>query len=117
MEVVAPSLAGRRDRLGTGAEVLDDAVGAALDGEDAEELEDDVLGRCPPLQAAGQLDADDLGLQDLPVEAGHYVDRVGTADSDRDHPEPASIGCVRIGADHHPAREGVVLEHDLKPIP
>ena len=36
-------LAGGRDRVGAGAEVLDDRAGAALDGEHAGDLEDDVL--------------------------------------------------------------------------
>ena len=28
-------------------------------------------------------------------------------------PEAAGVGRVAVGADHHPAREGVLLEHDL----
>ena len=111
--LVMVRLAGARDRLGAGSEVLDDPVGAALDGEDVEELEDDVLGRRPAVERAGELDADHLGLENLPVETGHDVHRIGAADAARDHPETAGVGGVRIGAEHHPAGEGVILEHDL----
>jgi len=107
------ALAGGRDRICPRSEVLDDAVGAALDRENSEELEDHVLGRRPPVQAAGELDADDFRLQDLPVETGHHIHRVGPADADRDHPETAGVGGVGVGTDHHPAGEGVVFEDHL----
>ena len=45
-------LAGGGDRLGAGAEVLDDRAGAALHGEDAGDLQDDVLGRRPARELA-----------------------------------------------------------------
>ena len=121
-EQVAPSsapmlqmvaFAGARDALGAGAEILDDLVGAALDGEHSAELEDDVLRRRPAVELAGQLHADDARQQHLPREAGHHVDRVGAADADRAHAEPARVRRVRVGADHQPAGERVVLEHDL----
>ena len=44
---------------------------------------------------------------------GHDVDRVGAADADGDHAEAASVGGVGVGANHHAARECVVLEHHL----
>ena len=65
------------------------------------------------MELAGQLDADGLGPADVPGEAGHDVDGVGTANADRDHAEPAGVRGVAVGAEHHAAREGVVLEHDL----
>ena len=34
-------------------------------------------------------------------------------DADGDHAQPAGVGGVAVGADHHPAGEGVVLEDDL----
>ena len=71
------------------------------------------LGDGPTVQTAGEFDADDLRLQDLPVEPGHDIHRVRTADADRDHAETTCVGCVGIGADHHPARKGVFFEHDL----
>ncbi len=106
-------LAGAGDRLGSFAEVLDDAVGAALDGEDVEELENDVLGRRPAVERTREFDADHLGLENLPVETGHDIYRIGAADPARHHPETAGVGGVGVGAEHHPAGEGVVLEHDL----
>ncbi len=45
--------------------------------------------------------------------AGHHVDGVGAADTDGDHAEATGVRRVAVGADHHPAREGVLLEHDL----
>ena len=45
--------------------------------------------------------------------AGHHVDRVGPAHADGDHAQAAGVGRVAVGADHHPAGEGVALEHDL----
>ena len=59
------------------------------------------------------MDADELRPAHVEGEAGHHVDRVGAADTDRDHAEPARVRRVAVGADHHPARERVVLEHDL----
>ena len=107
------ALAGGRDRRRAGTEVLDDAIGAALDGENAEQLENHVFWRCPALEAAGELDPDDLRLQDLPVKPGHDIDGVGATNADCDHPEATGVGGVRVGADHHAARESVVLEHHL----
>ena len=45
--------------------------------------------------------------------AGHHVDGVRTAHADRDHAEAAGVRRVAVGADHHPAGERVLLEHDL----
>ena len=67
MEVVAPSSApilvmvarsGTLRLRDARAGVLDDLADAALDGQPAQHLEDDVLGADPGLQLAGQLDAD-----------------------------------------------------------
>ena len=44
---------------------------------------------------------------------GHDVDGVSTADAHRDHAQAAGVGGVAVGADHHAAREGVILEDDL----
>ena len=54
-----------------------------------------------------------FGPADVEREAGHHVDGVGAADADGHHAEAPGVGGVAVGADHHPAREGVVLEHDL----
>ena len=71
------------------------------------------FGARPARQRAGEPDADDLRPADVEREPGHHVDGVGAADADGDHAEAAGVGRVRVGADHHPAGEGVVLEHDL----
>ena len=106
-------LARGRDRLGAGAEVLDDRAGAALHREDARDLEDHVLRRRPAGQLTGELHADELRHAGVVRPARHHVDRVGAADADRDHAETAGVRRVAVGADHHPAGERVLLEHDL----
>ena len=60
--------------------------------------------RCTPMS---------LGQRRLNGEPGHDVDGVAAADADGDHAEAAGVGRVAVGADHHAARKGVVLEHDL----
>jgi hypothetical protein len=107
------ALAGGGDGLGTGAEVLDDRARAALDREDLGDLEDHVLGRAPARQRPGELDADEPGHAQVPGHADHHVHGVRAADADGDHAETAGVGGVGVGPDHHPAGEGVVLEHDL----
>ena len=54
-----------------------------------------------------------FGTRVLNGQPGHHVDRVGAADADRDHAEAARVRRVAVGADHHPAGERVLLEHDL----
>ena len=71
------------------------------------------FGRDQPDERAGEVHADELRPAHVEREAGHHVDRVGAADADGDHAEPAGVGRVAVGADHHPAGERVVLEHDL----
>ena len=73
------ALAGRADRLGPGAEVLDDLVGAALDGEEPAEVGDHVLGRGPAGELAGEVDADELRVEHLPRQPGHDLAAVGAA--------------------------------------
>ena len=107
------ALAGGADGARAGAEVLDDGAGAALDGQDAGHLEDHVLGRGPAVELAGQLDADHGRPAQLPGHAHHHVDRVRAADADGHHAQPAGVGGVAVGADHHAAGEGVVLQHHL----
>ena len=72
-----------RDRLGAGTEVLDDRARAALHREDLGDLEDDVLGRRPAAERAGEVHADDLGPAHAERRADHHVDGVGAADTDR----------------------------------
>ena len=107
------ALSGAAHRIGALTEVLDDAAGSALHGEDAGHLEDDVLGAGPPAHLAGQLDANQLGELQLPRHTGHDVHGVGTAHTDGDHAEATRVHGVAVRPDHHAAREGVVLEHHL----
>ena len=95
------------------AEVFDDAVRAALGGEDAGDFENHVLRRRPSLQFSGELDADDLRHFQFPFHAHQRVAEVGAARADREHPEAAGRGGVRVGDEHHAAREVVVLKEDL----
>ena len=106
-------LARGRDGFGAVAEIFDDRTRAALHGENAGDLQDHVLRRGPARERAVQVHADELGHARVEGPARHDVDRVGAADADRDHPEATGVGRVAIGADHHPAGKGVLLEHDL----
>ncbi len=60
---------------------------------------------------------DELGPAHVERLAGHDIDRVTAADTDGNHPQPARVGRVAVGPDHHPARKRVVLEHDLMDDP
>ena len=71
------------------------------------------LGERPARELAGEVHADQLGIEHLPGEPGHRLAAVGAAHADGDHAEAARVGRVRVGADHEAAGEGVVLEHDL----
>ena len=59
------------------------------------------------------MDSDELGPLDIPGVAGHHVDGVCATDADGDHSEATGVGGVAVGADHHPAGEGVLLKYDL----
>ena len=102
-----------RDGVDAGTEVLDDGAGAALDRENAGQLEYDVLGRRPAAQLAGQLDADHLGALELPRQASHHVHGVRAAHADAQAAETAAVGRVRVRADEQHARKRVVLQNNL----
>ena len=105
--------AGGRERRRTVAEVFDHGVGASLDGEDAGQFQDHIFRRSPSAQFSGELHADDLRHLQLPGDARHHVDGIRAAHADRDHAQAPGVGGVRVGADHHAARERIVLQHDL----
>ena len=107
------ALAGGREAPGAGPEVLDNGTRATAHREDVGDLQDDVLRGGPTAQLAGQVDADELGPAHVPREAGHHVDGVGAAHADGHHGEAAGVRGVAVCADHHPAGEGVLLEHHL----
>ena len=55
-----------------------------------------------------------LGRLELPGQARHDVHRIRAAHADRAHAQAARVGRVRVRADHHAARECIVLQHDLR---
>ena len=95
------------------AEVFDNGVGAALHGQDACELEDDVLRGGEALELAGELHADHLRVLEFPREADHGVHGVCTAHANGEHAETAGVHRMGVGTDHHATGEGVVFEHHL----
>ena len=103
----------RGDRLDTRPEVLDDRAGATLDREHARHREDDVLRRRPAGQPPREADTDQARDPGVERPARHHVHRVGPADTDRGHAQPARVRGVAVGPDHHPARERVLLQHHL----
>ena len=105
--------AGGRDRVSTRSEVFDDGAGAAFDGEQPCHLQDDIFRARPTGQRSGETNTNDLGPTHIERKARHHVDCIGAADSDCHHAQSAGIGSVAVGADHHAAGEGVVLEDDL----
>ena len=71
------------------------------------------LGGSPAANLASEVDLDDLGALQLPREASHNIDRVGTTNTASDHAETTSVRGVRIRTNHETAGEGIVLENDL----
>ena len=107
------AFAGGGDGGGAGAEVFNDGVGAAGDGEFVGQLDDDIFGGRPAVHGAGEFDADDLGVADFPGQAGHYVGGVGAAHADGQGTEAAAVDGVGVGADNQRAGEGVFFQHHL----
>lgn len=54
-----------RQAVDTRAEVLNDGTSATLDGENASNLENDILGRSPARERASQLNTDNLGTMKM----------------------------------------------------
>ncbi len=106
-------LTGCRDRIGTRTEVFDDCSCAAFDSEHSRNFEDHVFRARPSGEFADESNADHFRPAHVEWKARHHVHCIGSTDSDCDHAKSTRIGCVAVGADHHSARERVVLEHDL----
>ena len=94
-------LARGADRARAGADVFDDRVGAAGHGELAGDPQDDVLGRGPARELAGEVDGDAARVEKLPRQPRHRFDRVRAADADRARAGAARVRGVRVGADDH----------------
>ena len=95
------------------AEVLHNGAGTALHREHVGHLQDDVLGAGPSAHGAGELDADELGVAHAERKAHHHVHRISTTDTHRNHAQPAGVGGMAVGTDHHAAGECVLLQHHL----
>ena len=87
-------LAGAAERGRAGAKELHDVARAALDGQNAHQVQDDVFGAGPAAELAGELDADDARPAQAKRLANHHVDRVRAADADGHHAEAAGVGGV-----------------------
>ena len=85
-----PTLTSAGNAVNSGSEVLDDRHGASLDGQDAGQLEDDVLRAGPAAQLTGQLDPDHLGALELPGDVSHHVHGVSAAHTD------AETACLEL---------------------
>ena len=72
-----------------GAEVFDDGVGAAGNGQLPCQVQDDVLGRGPAVHLAGETHADEAGIQHLPRQSCHDFHRIGPAHAHGDGAEAA----------------------------
>ena len=106
-------LAGRRQRSRPVAEIFQNRIGSALDGQYPGQFQDHVFRRSPAAEPPGQFHADDLRHFQLPRHPCHHVHRIGPADADSYHAEPAGVRRMRIRPDHHAARKSVVFQHDL----
>ena len=101
------------ERFHTFAGILDDLADAALDGQDAQHFEDDVLRADVLLQLAGQLDFDHLRHGDVVLAAAHRDRYVEAAGADRQHADAAAGGGVGVGADERLAGNREALEMHL----
>jgi hypothetical protein len=97
----------------TRAGVLDDGTCSALDGENAGDLEDDVLGGRPATNFPDEIDTNDLWALELPRKTSHDVNGISTSDAAGNHTEATGVGGVRVSADHETTGEGIVFEDDL----
>ena len=88
------------DTVNSGSEVLNDGHGAALDSQDAGQLEDHVLGAGPAAELPGQLDTNHLGALDLPGDVRHHVHGVSAAHTATETAETSAIRAVKVNADH-----------------
>ena len=72
------------------------------------------FGARPSIQTSGEFDTEHLWAFQLPWEIGHDVDGIGTADTNAQTAESATVRRVTVRADQEEAGERVVLEHDLQ---
>ena len=104
---------GHGQRRDAGAAPLDDRADAALDRQDAQQLEADVLGRDIGLQRAGEVDLEHLRHGDVVRTAAHGDRDVHATGAEGQHADAAAGGRVAVGADERLARLAEALELHL----
>ena len=81
--------------------------------QDAQQPQDDVLGRHPRAQPAAQLHADHARAGEVERPAAHGHGHVQPAGPDGEHAHAAGGGRVAVAAQQRPARAGEPLQVDL----
>ena len=71
------------------------------------------LGSGPSPNLSSKLYSDDLWALELPWNASHNVNGIGTTNATSNHAQTAGIGRVGVRSDHQSTGERVVLENDL----
>ena len=95
------------------ADVLHHLAHAALDGQAAQHLQDDVLGRHGIGQAAGEADAHHLGAAEIIRAAAHGHSHVQAARADGQHADAAAGRGVGVGAQQGIAGHAEALQLHL----
>lgn len=101
------------ERFDARAGVLDDGTCSTLDGENAGDLENDVLGGSPTTDFPDEIDTNDLWALELPRKTRHDVNGISASDTAGNHTEATGVGGVRVSADHETTGESIVFEDDL----
>ena len=104
---------GHGQRRDAGAAPLDDRADAALDRQDAQQLEADVLGRDIGLKRAGEVDLEHLRHGDVVRAAAHGDRDIHATGAEGQHADAAAGGRVAVGADERLARLAEALELHL----
>ena len=77
---------------GITSEVLDNRHGASLDGQEAGQLEDHVLGAGPAARLLGQLDPYHIGVLELPGNVSHHIHNAGADHTETETFRPPPLG-------------------------
>ena len=104
---------GHGQRRDTRPAPLDDRADAALDRQDAQQLEADVFGRDVGPQRAGEVDLEHFRHRDVVRAAAHGDRDVHAPRAEGQHADAAAGGRVAVRADEHLARLAEALELHL----
>lgn len=102
-----------RKALDTLSKVFNDESSTTADGELASQVQNDILGACPPAELANKLDTQNLGCLQLPCRTDHRVHSIRTTNTNGDRTKTTSVGRVRIGTERHQTRRRVVFQDGL----